>query len=350
MYKLEIFRADISFAASFLISGSTPLSMDYLALDSFDVDIPHKGIAVQKGDYCRVSRLPNTVVADFVVSDVGSGKDASTISLRPLVAVLDREVFCDGISDCAAWIAQAVRDNFIDTGDALQNIPATVTNQAAAASRPIVVDGDICGMVDVLSGALTTYRIVVNAQLDMAARMIVFEVRESAVQATIEADLGNVIDKDITLGDSYGSANKFVARRVRTVDNVVTVLGQKAFYLHADGSVDDADRDRITPVFCAIASIEDAETWEADALAAATEKLTPAQFDNEIKLDYSRADKIVQPEALPIGTEATIYTGGQAYRSLLTGREWEGGVHRLIFGLVRTDLTKKIILNRRAGK
>ena len=127
----------------------------------------------------------------------------------------------------------------------------------------------------------------------------------------------------------------------------MTVLEEKSYYLHPDGSVDDQDADRITPVFWTLGKLENSETWDADALAQAVEALTPEQYDNEIRLTLRRDDKLVTPETLPIGTEATIYIGGQAYRSLLTGREWDGDTHCLVFGKVRVDLTKKLILQRR---
>ena len=165
----------------------------------------------------------------------------------------------------------------------------------------------------------------------------------------LEADLPNVLEREITLGDSYGSKNKYILRRTSTDQETgtVTVLEEKSYYLHPDGSVDDQNVDRITPVFWTLGKLENSETWDADALAQAVEALTPEQYDNEIRLTLRRDDKLVTPETLPIGTEATIYIGGQAYRSLLTGREWDGDTHCLVFGKVRVDLTKKLILQRR---
>ena len=159
----------------------------------------------------------------------------------------------------------------------------------------------------------------------------------------------SALEREITLGDSYGSKNKYILRRTSTDQETgtVTVLEEKSYYLHPDGSVDNQNVDRITPVFWTLGKLENSETWDADALAQAVEALTPEQYDNEIRLTLRRDDKLVTPETLPVGTEATIYIGGQAYRSLLTGREWDGDTHCLVFGKVRVDLTKKLILQRR---
>ena len=66
-----------------------------------------------------------------------------------------------------------------------------------------------------------------------------------------------------------------------------------------------------------------------------------------LELRYRQDDPMVTPAALEIGTQADILYGGKAYRSILTGYELDSGTITLVFGAVRMELTKKLILERR---
>lgn len=350
MYKAEFFAQDMAFEAAYLLQEDTTLlSEDHLTMDSFDVDIPTEKTPVRKGHFCRISRVNGGFVQDFIVADCALSKTTASVSLKPLLALLDAEVYTAPVQDCAAWITQQITEYFVASDDAAQNREIAVKNDVSTGTRPLRFDEDTINLLEPIAAALTNYKIAVQARLDLPARQVVFVIREIRKQITLEADFANVLQKDITLGDSNAGANKYIVRRISTDSDsgAVTVLGKAVYYLHPDGSVDAMNTNRILPVVWELGVLENSETWDADALAQAKEALTPQQYDNEIRLDYKRDDMMISPESLPIGTEATIYTGGKAYRSLLTGREWDGGIHRLIFGQVRVDLTKKLILQRR---
>ena len=350
MYKAEFFSQDMVFEAAYLLQEDTALlSEDHLTMDSFDVELPTEKTTVCKGHFCRISRVNGGFVQDCIVADCALSKTKASVSLRPLLALLDAEVYTAHVQDCAAWIAQQITEYFVANDDAAQNRAVVVQNKAGAGNRPLLFDEDTVNLLDPIATALTNYKITVQARLDLPARQVVFTIREIRKQITLEADFANVLQKDITLGDSNAGANKYIVRRISTDSDsgAATVLGKAVYYLHPDGSVDEKNTSRILPVVWELGVLENSETWDADALAQAQEVLTPQQYDNEIRLAYKRDDMMIRPESLPIGTEATIYTGGKAYRSLLTGREWDGNIHRLIFGRVRVDLTKKLILRRR---
>lgn len=349
MYKAEFFSPSLNFKRSFPLDESCLIAVDYLTMDCFDIEIQQKNIKVSKGDFCRISRVNGGVVQDFAVADCSYAETKSNVSLRPLQALLDVDVYNDGIDDCAAWLTRTINEYLVKNADTWQNRPIVVENQTSAAERPISTEETAVNLLDVMTTALTVYRVIVQAALDLQNQKVVFAIQQMSASATLEADLGNIVEKEIVLGDSYGSKNKYILRRVQTDQGtgMVKVLETRAYYLHPNGSVDSNNENRITPVFWALGELEDSETWEADALSQAVEALTPEQYDNEIRLDYKKDDPMIIPEEILMGTEAVIYMGGQAYKSLLTGREWDGNIHRLVFGCVRTDLTKKIILQRR---
>ena len=168
MYKAEFFAQDFAFAAAYLLDeADTVLTLDYLTMDKCSLDLPVRKTPVKKGDFCRVSRVGGTVLADFTVADCSCEESDCTVSLRPLQAVLDVDVYNDGIPDCAAWLAQQIRTYLIANSDAAQNRALVLENTVPAADRPLTLDGDTANLLDVLATALTAYRLVLDAQLDL---------------------------------------------------------------------------------------------------------------------------------------------------------------------------------------
>ena len=283
------------------------------------------------------------------MSDVQPGIGTVTLSLRPLQALFDVEVFTSPIPDAAAWLLDQIQQQFVSNADTLQNRPVQISSTVRTTYPLTVGTDETINLIDIMAQALTTYGIYLDAYLDMRSMQIVVQIVPPAAAITLEADLDNVLEKSITLGDSYGSANKMIIRKAVTDSETqeTTYPSQTSFYLHPDGTVDTTDDNRITPVFWKLANLGDSETWDQDALDQAVQELTPEQYDNEIELTYRAGDSLVQPESIQIGTPATIYTGGLAYSSILTGITLGVGTVKLTFGAVRVALTKQLILQRR---
>lgn len=345
MYKLELFTEQMVFADAIEIDTPT-IDLDYLTFNAFSVTAPP--VACQKGYFAHITN-GNTLVADCIVSDVQQDTGTVAISMRPLQALFDVEVFASPIPDAASWLLDQIEAQFVSNADTLQNRPVTVASTVRTAYPLTVGEDETLNLVDIMAQAMTTYGIYVDAYLDMKTMKIVVQIIPPGAQRTFEADLDNVLDKTITLGDSYGSANKMIIRKQveDSETGEVTYPSESVFYLHPDGTVDTIDDNRITPVFWLLANLADSETWDQDALDQAVENLTPQQYDNEITLQYRAGDALVDPESAQIGTPAVIYTGGLAYTSILTGRTIGAGTVTLTFGAVRVALTKKLILQRR---
>lgn len=345
MYKLELFTEQMVFADAVEIDTPT-IDLDYLTFNAFSVTAPT--VTCQKGYFAHLTN-GNTLVADCIVSDVQKDIGTVAISMRPLQALFDVDVFASPIPDAASWLLDQIEAQFVSNADTLQNRPVTVASTVRSAYPLTVGEDETLNIVDIMAQAMTTYGIYVDACLDMRNMKVVVQIIPPVVQRTFEADLDNVLSKTVTLGDSYGSANKMIIRK-KVEDSEtgeVTYPSETVFYLHPDGTIDTSDTNRITPVFWKLANLADSETWDQDALDQAVENLTPEQYDNEITLQYRAGDALVNPESAQIGTPAVIYTGGLAYTSILTGRTIGAGTVTLTFGAVRVALTKKLILQRR---
>lgn len=346
MYNLEIFTDQMEYADAALIQEQE-VELDYLTFDAFT--ILSTPVECKKGYYVHLTN-GGSLVCDGIVSDVQPGTGTVSISVRPLQAVFDCEVFATPIQDVVSWLEQQIKAQFIENADALQTRPVAI-HKAVRAVYPITDTGtgDTINLLDVMAAALTTYGIACLCWLDMETMMIAVEIHQPDEIVVLEADKANVLEKTVTLGDSYGAANKMVIRR-RVEDSEtgqVSYPDEAVYYLHPDGTVDGVDNNRITPVFWKLKNLDDGDSWDQEALAAATEELTPQQYDNEIILVYAEEDNLVYPATIPIGTKAVIYLNGVAYQSILTGRTMKAGTIKLTFGRVRLELTKKLIMERR---
>lgn len=339
-YRVEIFTDQLSFASAALISKVQAIELDYLAYDAFELEMPL--MACEKGWFVHIMD-GETLIADGVVSDVVPAKTIQKVAIRPLQALFDVEVFPSSIPDAIAWLSQQINAQFISNADTLQNRPVVVT--ASGSAGGIETDSETINILDIMGRALEAYGVVCDCALDLTQLKVTVSIYQQTATATLESDLDNVLEREVTLGDSYGAANKCIIRE--TDGETGAVLNTYTYYLHPSGKVDQSNTDRITPVFWVLTSETTEENFATKARNIAVGYLTPRAFDNEIKITYREGDRIARPMEMQIGTVATIYVNGDAYSSLLTGRTIENGAVTLTFGKVRSALTKKLIMERR---
>jgi hypothetical protein len=312
---------------------------DYLTLERTTVTL--KAIDAQRGDFAHVSSFMGEVVYQGIVSDIQTDGKTTTLSLSPLLSLFDLTVTYDrtdlqtgALED---FIASVISDLYITNPDTLERIPMSVTTTSSTPSA-LNIKSNVHEFYDIITKALTMYGIVVKAVFDPATKAINVTVGKVTESAVIEADLDNIIGKNFVIGDAYGDLNK------STYINKDNEAERVTYYLHTDGTVDTVNADRITPVFSAVEYIEGSEDFWADAQTRALEALTPRKYDNLIELTVALGDRVVT--CREVGTLTTIL-GDKSYNSILTGYERSGETIKLIFGCIREELTKKLILERR---
>lgn len=343
MFRVEVFDRSLENVGA-AATWEQPTSVDYLTMEGFTLDVP-SSIGAQKGFYARVVDGDGES-KDFVVSDVQVEHDMNRVTLRPLQAIFDFDVWTTEVTDVSLWIAQQITEQLVSNDDEMQDIPIAVTAQASG--ETIQLDGTTTNLLDAICSALEAFGIVVKCHLDFGQGLIITEIGTIPGEIYIDADQKNIIDRSIVLGDSYGGANKTIIQQY-TVDKESkeeTVVGTTSFYLHPDGTVDDVDENRIVPVFWTLERLKDEqkeeEPWYEKALALARERLAPAAFDNEITLVYAKADRLIEPAAMRIGQKANIKVDGVWYPSILTSVSDGSGTITLTFGAIRVSLTKKL--------
>ena len=252
-----------------------------------------------------------------------------------------------------------ITDYFIANDDAAQNIPGLSVTYDTETEWNFLIEPDI--KVDEESGETPIPYAVVNLLNDLiipafeqhliritsvvneelASIMLTIGIEDGT--AMIEADLPNVIEKKITLAQTSMTTNKLVIYdKADLVTNIV-------YYLHPDYSYDTTNDDRITPVVYEIATAEAKEateeepavTFEEAAATVADDKFGGIEFNNLIELTVLNDDNMIKPYDMKIGFSVSVLSEGKIYHSILSGRQVKKTT-KLIFGLIRMDLTKKI--------
>lgn len=472
----------MEYCSATAISREQRIELDYLAYNAFTINtLP---VDAKKGYFVHITR-DNDFVADGIISDVRPEKNKQKISIRPIQALFDADVFYSEVTDCIQWIANNITEQFITNSDATQNRPIDLTFTMASESLPITEDIDpdsteALNILSIIQNALKTYSVYTNCWIDMESLRIKCDISQITDTQTVEADLENVLDVSVTLGDSYGSFNKVIIKKYHYIENpedpegdpAYEELGFEKYYLHNDGTIDKTDADRIFPVFWKLASIEfgdndsdleyytieeitastwngysnstkntkkedykedflrnenykwqtytieqiGQDTWDSyddtqqknakesyknaflttvdaswteytrgrcgsavwDSYSESTRKskkdqyrhdytqlveeawneaadkkafeiLNPQQYDQEIICSYEINDYIVHPMDMVIGTVVTVHYKGIEYYSILAARTIENNIVTLTFGSVRTELTKKLSMEKVEG-
>lgn len=352
MYRIEMFDQSMDYVSACYTDDAQAISLDYLAFDPFQINI--QNVAVKKGYFCHVTK-DNVTVADCIVSDVKPGKELQEISLRPLQALFDAEVFYNAVTDAITWIGNNLTAQYINSTDTYQLRPLVITTTPGSRAFPLTGYNlnPTMNILSVITNAFRTWGVVTEASLDLGNKQILVNVYEQTATKTIECDLENVISSEVTLGDSYGSTNKLIVKKT-VAEGSPTGTTEITYYRHNDGSISTSDTDRIVPVFWDVETLEQTENmtdadWIAETETMAKETLTPAKYDNEVVIAVWEDDKIINPKDIALGTITTLYIKGTTYYSILTGVTIEGNVYTLTFGAVRTELTKKLAIQSRSN-
>lgn len=340
LYKCEVFARDYTFR-SFAPIESPEIQFDYLTLEK--TSIKAVKIDAKKGDFVSVSDQNGKVVYQGIVDDVNYDKSGVSISAQPLLSVFDADVYFQRSqsSKIEQFIAGIITDNFVSSDDNLQNISGLSVTTTTETSGALNLKDNIHNLYEIITKALTAYGIVVSVSLDPQKKTLITTVGKVQTDAVVEADLKSVIEKNIIVGDSYGQLNKVV------IYNKADETQKVTYYLHPDGKIDTEDTERITPVFFANQFLETDGDFATEAYQKAYDALSPQKYDNMIEITV-RNDCSVIDAYMEIGTEATVLDGDKSYGTILTGIARTNETTKLTFGVVRADLTKILILERRS--
>ena len=351
-YNVEIFNQDGTFVFHQNV-GNVMHNFDYLSPSSNEIRM-RADDRCEDGQYIRIVGNGHDWFGRItgVTSGGSTSKSLMTVNYESFINAFDVDILFDtdyqgsGIS-LEQVIANYINALFVNNADQLQNIPnLTVTTTTSTTRWGLHITSDVAGshyaivnMRDsLIIRAMEKYKIYIDVRPDFATNRINLYIGANTAEIrTIEADLPNVIEKNVVIKQTLNNLNKL------TVYNEENYAESITYYLHPDDDYDTSDTDRVTPVHFDIESTVaiEGQTFAAAAQLIATDRFSGRAYNNLIELTVMNDDSLIDPQSMELGQEVSVITNGVAYNSYLTGIS-VGDLTTLTFGTVRIDLTKII--------
>lgn len=360
-FNVEIFDRNFNFIHNYTVE-SPVYKYDYLTPVENSVTISfNKDVTV--GQYIVVAnnkRRYEGVISSLQVIN----KSFMTVGYYPLNSLFSYPIYLDigyqqggqyqGQKSIESIIYEQIKRAFIDgyysdyyiSGeptpvDNLQKIPGlTLTkttdtyiwNVGLSLSNSYIEDrweGNLYS--DLIPRALKGCSVGVITELDINAKKVYCTIGViNSNEQTIEADLPHIIQKNVVENDTSLLCNKYVMIPPSETSEPI-----KVYYRHSDGLWDLNNTDRLFPVITEVGEPL-SDIYEGDPVEVRLfNQYGALKYVNLIELTT-----IIDTYDLDFGDVANIIVGNKIYVSMLTGYEIKDDIIKLIFGMLRLDLTK----------
>ena len=224
LYNIEIFKKDFSFVSSYQID-SVSYEYDYLSLSGNKLQIAQV-IEAEQGDYIRIAG--NDDIFWGIVEKVTDSDTLYTITYKSFLSLIDTNMFIDredlAVLSLEEWIRSAIQMYF-DSDDMLLNLKG-LDFQLESDTQGASLDSEsnIENLYELLKTALIRYDVVVGFSVDAVEKRVLARIgRSSKPERVIEADLPNIIAREITTTNSSRTAiNKLYVVNEKNEDEILT--------------------------------------------------------------------------------------------------------------------------------
>lgn len=357
VYSIEIFDR------SFTLKGHTntedvQFSEDYLSPDTNEVTVLNINASI--GDYIRIT-AEGTEYFGIISSVTSRDEDLIEIKYGSFLSLFDTDCLFNtdlqgSSTSLEQTLANLITSMFITNTDTSMNISGlSVVTTSTTTGWGFNLKSDtqnmhhcIINMLEVLIiRAMEQYRVSIKVVPDVQSKAINLYIGvNSADTVTVEADLPNVINKNVVIKETNNDVNKLV---VYDTESYATT---RTYYLHQNGAYDMTNSNRVLPVVQEIRGTAPERNGDtitrsfarmADSEAA--DVFGSIEYNNLIELEMMNDDSLVRPANMEIGQVVNVISDGTVYSSILTGRKI-GQTTTLIFGTIRLDLTKRLRRNK----
>lgn len=341
LYNLEFFNKDFAYVGSQQV-GDFSAEYDYLSPTNNKINLL-RSTDVEINNLMLITSMYTNEQYPGIVTDVKLTKNIKQVEFKPLISIFDVDVELGTVTSIEQWLKAKIDETFVSNSDTDQNYSMIVTTYSTT-SGTLDTDEPIVNLYEYIIYALKKYSIAIEMSLDMANQRIVVSIgKVTEVVKTIEADLPNILDTNISIRDQGSNAlNKITIINVSEEGQGERVT----YYRDRAGNITTDPETRILPVVFRIITVETtSEEFEAKALEEATSQLAYEEYNNLIELKVKEDDELINPGSIKIGQQVQIIANGKAYNSVFTGLRVNNGTELLTFGSIRLELTK--ILKRR---
>lgn len=360
---MKVYNVEI-FSRSFVLRGHTNVeevefTEDYLSPDSNQVTLLN--VDASLGDYIRISA--DDVEYFGIISSVTSrDEELVEITFESFLTLFDTDCMFDtdwqgGSTSLEQTLANLITNMFISNSDTSMNVTGlSVVTTSTTSGWGFNLKSDtenmhhcIINLLNVLIiRAMEKYRVRIKVVPDIQNQTITLRIgRNTADAVTVEADLPNVISKNVVIKETNNDVNKLV---VYNTENYTTT---RVYYLHPNGTYNTTNSNRIIPVVQEIRGTAPerngdtiTKTFAQMADSEAAEVFGSIEYNNLIELEMLNDDSLIKPYQMEVGQVVNVISDGVSYISILTGRKIEQTT-TLTFGTVRLDLTKILRRNNK---
>lgn len=326
-------------------------SDDYLSPTENSVDIPDGD--VKKGYYIRIARGDEKYFGVVTKVEDSTDDNLITVTFGSFLNLFNYPILFDTNEQGVGTLENCIKNNldkyWIDNSDLYQIIPGlTVNTTSSTTSWGFNLKSDtegahhlICNFFDTfIIRAMEKYNVGLTIDFIPNEHQIVVDVGVNGdAPRIVEADLTNVLKKNFVIKETGNDINKLV------VANTADYGGSKiVYYRHNDKTYSTVNTDRIEPVIFEYSTVtpDEENTFAMLAAKEAEDKFAEGDFNNLIELTVLSDDSLVRPWEMDLGQEVNVIHNGKIYNSILTGKEIDSGITKLIFGTIRLELTKNL--------
>lgn len=359
-YSVEIFSRD------FVLRHHTNVNYvniedDYLSPQNNNLTLLIGDGSISEGDYIWITRsdTDEQYLGIVVAVNIVSTLEVKVTFTSFLDGIFETKILFDtdlqGTSTLEAVLAGIITANWISTSDNTEKIPGlscltTSSTSSWGFNLKSQKEGKhhcIINFYDsIIAPAMKKYRVRMTVVPNFQLHTIVISIGTNAADVfIIDADLPNILEKQITVMETDDTTNKLV------VYNEEDYSQSRSYYLHSDGTYNRTNNNRIFPVVRIVDST--AAEYDTDGVtvkksfasmadARAEDLFGGISYNNSIELQVLKDDALVHPLTMGIGQRVVIYSSGSLHNSILTAKKIEDNIVTLTFGTVRLDLTKLI--------
>ena len=350
LYNVEFFDGDFAYVSNVAVDTCN-YKYDYMALEPSVLDLP--AIQCERGNYVSITNSTTNAKYWGYVNAVEELTDSIQVSIYPLLAKLNVTAYLDRneIYDTTVenYLATLVKNMYLNNTDAEQNIKGLEVNVLSSTKGSLNLKVNVHNIYDLAIRALKKYQIFIAFDVQINNKKVVCNIRKAtSAVPTIEADLSNVMNPVLNFKDTYEMVNKIYLYGTypEGSSNYGTIMST-VYYMQPDGVVTKNPASRITPVVWTTREFEIADDFEQEAYDIAYDALYREELDNYIYFDVTRDDTLVRLSNYEIGQFVNIIKDGVTYTSMYTGYEAGAEKIRVLFGAIRTEYTKQLVMERR---
>lgn len=278
-----------------------------------------------------------------VITDVTKGAGTNKIQYKSFFQYMDVKILAKFNQEetVEETISRLVRENYIENEDNLQNVTGldvVEVTETQAQYGWTFADG-VVNLFDVIQEAFTTYGVVCDFAIDRQEKEILMLIEKvEGGEFHIEPDLKNILDRNIVLKKGRETANKILIYNEEDMDE------QAIFYKDENEEITQNPTSRIQPVIFTTKAVKLSkdQLFIDKATAEAANNLKKTKYENLMEFIVEEDDLLIRPMYRLIGQEAVIHMNDKDYTTILTGYEYGEGKAKLIFGIIRNEITKLI--------